>query len=70
MHWACVAVDDTPHQPKHWPERVVPNANLETAEAGRINFLHIPKTGGTTIEAVARDAGYCVRVDGGGARDI
>ena len=28
MHWACVAVDDTPHQPKHWPERVVPNANL------------------------------------------
>ena len=28
MHWACVAVDDTPHQPKHWPERVVSNANL------------------------------------------
>ena len=28
MHLACVASDDTPHQPKHWPERVVPNANL------------------------------------------
>ena len=28
MHWACVAVDITPHQLLHWPERVVPNANL------------------------------------------
>ena len=28
MHLACVGEDDTPHQPKHWPERVVSNANL------------------------------------------
>ena len=37
--------------------------DLAKAEAGRINFLHIPKTGGTTIEAIARDAGYCVEIN-------
>ena len=22
-HWGCVAVDITPHHPRHWPERVI-----------------------------------------------
>ena len=47
MHLACVASDDTPHQPEHWPERVIPNLNLPSGvmknagmSAMQIVFVH------------------------------